>query len=158
MDIAVVGLDGVDPDRVREWRDDLPTLSDLIADGTFGSLDSSKPPLSSPAWQWMYTGKQGGRHGCFGFTQRDAGSYDRVPINHDDVTAALQARLPDARALARSPAATLATGYLGGHRHPSRLADDQDRLGLPADALSTLRAAARRHGSWNAFVQAGRST
>ncbi len=77
---------------------------------------------------------------------------------HDDVTAALQARLPDARALVRSPAATLATGYLGGHRHPSRLADDQDRLGLPAGALSTLRAAARRHGSWGTFVQAERST
>ena len=77
---------------------------------------------------------------------------------HDDVTTALRARLPDERALTRSPAATLATGYLGGHRPPARLADDQDRLGLPADALSTLRAAARRYGSWNAFVQAGRST
>jgi len=77
---------------------------------------------------------------------------------HDDVTAALRARLPDERALARSPAATLATGYLGGHRHPSRLADDRARLGLPADALSTLRAAAQRHGNWNTFVQAERCT
>ncbi len=76
---------------------------------------------------------------------------------YDDVTAALRARLPGERALARSPAATLATGYIGGYRDPARLADDRDRLGLPDSALSTLRAAARRHGNWNVFVRADQS-
>jgi peptide-methionine (S)-S-oxide reductase len=76
---------------------------------------------------------------------------------YDDVAGALRARLRDERALARSPAATLATGYVGGHRDPARLADDQDRLGLPDDAIATLRAAARRHGNWGAFVQTERT-
>ncbi len=77
---------------------------------------------------------------------------------YEDVTAALRARLPDEQAFARSPAAALATGYVGGYRPPNRLAEDQSRLGLPDEALATLRAAAQRHGSWGTFVQAERST
>ncbi|MEF8816389.1 MAG: peptide-methionine (S)-S-oxide reductase [Salinibacter sp.] len=76
---------------------------------------------------------------------------------YEDVTAALRARLPGEQAFARSPAATLATGYVSGHRSPDRLADDQDRLGLPDDAIATLRTAARRHGRWSAFMQAERA-
>ena len=95
----------------------------------------------------------------------DDGAFHSAALRHqkhmlrryDDVVAALQARLPSERALARSPAATLATGYAGGHRDPARLAEDQDRLGLPDDATATLRAAARRHGSWGAFVRAERA-
>ena len=76
---------------------------------------------------------------------------------HDDVVDALRARLPSERAVTRSPAATLATGYAGGHRDPARFAEDQNRLGLPDDATATLRAAAQRHGNWEAFIQAERT-
>lgn len=76
---------------------------------------------------------------------------------HDDVMAAFWARLPSERAFARSPAATLAAGYAGGHRDPARLDDDQDRLGLPDDAIATLWAAARRHESWDAFARTERN-
>lgn len=72
---------------------------------------------------------------------------------YDDVMAAFRAMLPGDEAVARSPAATLANGYAGGHRDPSRLADDQEQLGLPDDAIETLRAAARRHRGWSAFVR-----
>ena len=96
----------------------------------------------------------------------DGGGFSAAALRHqkhmlrryEDVTAALRARLPSERAFARSPAATLATGYVGGHRSPGRLAEDQSRLGLPDEALATLCAAARRHGSWGTFVQAERST
>ena len=96
----------------------------------------------------------------------DGGGFSAAALRHqkhtlrryEDVTAALRARLPDERAFARSPAAALATGYVGGYRPPNRLAEDQSRLGLPDEALATLRTAARRHGSWGTFVQAERST
>ncbi|SFR66992.1 alkaline phosphatase family protein [Halogeometricum limi] len=87
MDTLLIGLDGLDPDLVNEWIDDLPTLRTLMESGSHGRLRSSDPPLSSPAWQWMFTGKQGGKHGCFGFTRRKENSYERVPVNLSDVHA-----------------------------------------------------------------------
>lgn len=91
----------------------------------------------------------------------DEGSFHPAALRHqkhllrryDEVTKALRARLPGERAFTRSPAATLATGYVGGNRDPSRLAEDQDRLGLPEEALATLREAARRQQGWDAFVR-----
>jgi predicted AlkP superfamily phosphohydrolase/phosphomutase len=35
----------------------------------------------------MFTGKQGGKHGCFGFTRRKEDTYERVPVNLSDVHA-----------------------------------------------------------------------
>jgi len=85
MDTVIIGLDGLDPDLLLEWRSDMPTISELIEHGTFGRLRSSDPPLSSPAWEWFYTGKQGGKHGHFGFTRRIENSYQRTPVNYTDV-------------------------------------------------------------------------
>ncbi|WP_103030111.1 peptide-methionine (S)-S-oxide reductase [Salinibacter altiplanensis] len=95
----------------------------------------------------------------------DGGEFSAAALRHqkhtlrryEDVTGALRARLPSERAFARSPAAALAAGYVGGYRSPARLADDQARLGLPNDATATLRTATCRHGRWNAFVQAERA-
>lgn len=87
MDILIVGLDGLEPRLVDEWLDDLPILSKLSENGTFGRIRSSDPPLSAPAWPWMFTGKQGGKHGCFGFTKRKSDSYQREPINYSDIQA-----------------------------------------------------------------------
>ncbi|MFC7248523.1 alkaline phosphatase family protein [Halomicroarcula sp. GCM10025324] len=87
MDTLILGLDGLEPTLVEQWRGDLPTLDRLMGSGSYGRLRSSDPPLSSPAWQWMFTGKQGGKHGCFGFTRRKENSYERVPLNLTDVHA-----------------------------------------------------------------------
>lgn len=87
MDAIVVGLDGLEPTLVDRWEDDLPTLRRLRTDGAAGRLCSADPPLSVPAWPWVYTGKQGGKHGCFGFTKRQSGSYERTPVNYSDVHA-----------------------------------------------------------------------
>lgn len=85
MDTIIVGIDGLEPSLVQKWSNKLPTLSKLMDEGSFGRLRSSDPPLSSPAWQWIFTGKQGGKHGVFGFTRRKKDSYERVPVNLDDV-------------------------------------------------------------------------
>jgi len=87
MDCLVVGIDGLDPGLLEEWREDLPTLSRLIETGSFGRLHSAYPPLSSPAWPTLFTGKQGGKHGVFGFTRERESGHTRVPVNYDDVTA-----------------------------------------------------------------------
>lgn len=87
MELAIIGLDGLDPRLVEQWRADLPTLDTLIDDGSFGELRSSMPPLTVPAWPTMYTGKQGGKHGVFSFTRGRAESYEQVPVNFTDVRA-----------------------------------------------------------------------
>jgi len=87
MDLAIIGIDALDPDLVDEWADDLDTLSRLTDRGAFGRMCSSYPPLSMPAWPTLYTGKQGGKHGVFGFTESVADGYDRRPVNFDSVTA-----------------------------------------------------------------------
>jgi|GEM_PF-2343135 len=87
MECLVVGVDGLDPRLVEEWRDDLPTLSRLVERGSFGRLHSAYPPLSSPAWPTLFTGKQGGKHGVYGFTRERESGYTRVPVNYDDIAA-----------------------------------------------------------------------
>lgn len=73
---------------------------------------------------------------------------------HDILMEAFRARIPSEPAFARSPAATLVNAYVSGHRAPHRLDDDRQRLGLPPDALHTVRRLARRHQGWEALVQA----
>lgn len=87
MDIAVIGVDGLDPDLLDEWHIDLPTLAGLLETGTAGRLRSSDPPLSAPAWSSFVTGKNGGKHGIFGFTTWDGDGYGRRPVTHDDLRA-----------------------------------------------------------------------
>lgn len=87
MDTLIVGIDGLDPELLRRWEDDLEVLPGLIRRGRIGRLRSTDPPLTAPAWPGMFTGKQGGKHGVFGFTTREDGSYARRPINYDDVHA-----------------------------------------------------------------------
>ncbi|WP_436926268.1 alkaline phosphatase family protein [Halosimplex amylolyticum] len=87
MNVIVVGLDGLEPSLVERWAEDLPTLRGLMEEGSFGRVRSADPPLSAPAWPWIFTGKQGGKHGCFGFTKRRDGEYSWDPVNYGDVNA-----------------------------------------------------------------------
>jgi peptide-methionine (S)-S-oxide reductase len=58
--------------------------------------------------------------------------------------APFEALYPDREAFADSPAAALVNGYVAGHRDPARLADDRERLGLPASVLDQLRTVAEQ--------------
>jgi predicted AlkP superfamily phosphohydrolase/phosphomutase len=87
MDLAVVGIDALDPDLVEEWQADLPTLNRLIGAGSESRLRSTDPPLTCPAWPTLYTGKQGGKHGVFGFTTQTEGGYERRPVDYRDIQA-----------------------------------------------------------------------
>ena len=45
----------------------LPTLEKLIKEGVHGTLKSTNPPVTGPAWVSFATGKNPGEHGCYGF-------------------------------------------------------------------------------------------
>ncbi len=81
--VFVIGLDGVPFDLLRRWADqgELPVLGGLIEHGVGGSLASTLPPTSGPAWSSIATGKNPGKTGIFDFLHRRPGSYVFPPIN-----------------------------------------------------------------------------
>lgn len=70
--VWVVGLDGATFDLLRPWMDEgrLPNLARLAAEGVFGPLRSTVPPVTAPAWASFMTGVNPGKHGVFDFTVR----------------------------------------------------------------------------------------
>ncbi|MFA9472926.1 MAG: alkaline phosphatase family protein, partial [Deltaproteobacteria bacterium] len=52
--MMVIGLDCAAPRLVFDrYRDAMPNLSALMENGTWGSLRSSEPPITVPAWTCM---------------------------------------------------------------------------------------------------------
>ena len=90
--VAVIGLDCASPTLLFErWRDDLPHLSKLMADGVWGPLRSCHPPITVPAWACMMSGYDPGQLGVYGFRNRTDYSYGKyamansTSIRHDRV-------------------------------------------------------------------------
>ena len=79
--VLVIGLDCAEPSLVFDyWRDDLPTLGRLMAQGAYGLLTSSIPCITVPAWSSMLSGKDPGVLGIYGFRNRANHSYDQMSI------------------------------------------------------------------------------
>lgn len=85
--VAVIGLDCVPPSLIfSEWGSDLPTLRSLMEHGTWGSLQSTDPPITIPAWTAMTTGKDPGELGLYGFRNRQGHDYrEMVTVNSSHV-------------------------------------------------------------------------
>ena len=71
--VLVIGLDGATLDLIVPWAQQgkLPALGNLIANGTYGTLLSTLPPMSPPAWVSCITGVNPGKHGVFLFENLD---------------------------------------------------------------------------------------
>jgi predicted AlkP superfamily phosphohydrolase/phosphomutase len=79
--VMIIGLDCAEPSLVLErWRDELPTLSRLIATGVYGRLTSVIPPITVPAWSCMMASRTPGDLGVYGFRNRADHSYDNLFI------------------------------------------------------------------------------
>ena len=75
--VVVVGLDGLDPARVRKLvqAGRLPHLARLAQQGTFTELGTTLPPISPVAWSTFMTGVNPGKHNIFDFLNRDLRTY-----------------------------------------------------------------------------------
>lgn len=75
--VVVVGLDGLDPARVRRLMEagKLPHLKRLAEQGTFTELGTTLPPISPVAWSTFMTGVNPGKHNIFDFLNRDLRTY-----------------------------------------------------------------------------------
>lgn len=77
MTTVVLGIDGATFDLFEDWLSDLPTLSNIIDDGTSSPLDSCLPPVTSPAWRCYATGKNPASLGVYWWRQlhRDTNTF-----------------------------------------------------------------------------------
>lgn len=84
--VLVIGIDGGTWDilrpMIKEGR--LPNLKNLIGAGSWGTLETTIPPITAVAWSSFITGKNPGKHGLFAFMKRKRNSYDLTPINAND--------------------------------------------------------------------------
>ena len=79
--VAVLGLDCVPPGLVFEEADNrLHNLRVLMEHGVWGSLRSTDPPITLPAWTTITTGRDPGELGIYGFRNRVDHSYDEMVV------------------------------------------------------------------------------
>jgi len=78
--VLVIGIDGGTLDLLRPWAEEghLPSLARLMDEGAWGTLESTLPPVTSPAWPTFATGKNPGKHGVFDFIRPMGGEFDLV--------------------------------------------------------------------------------
>jgi len=76
---VVLGLDGATFDLIGPWATQgrLPNFARLLAEGVWGELASTKPPLTCPAWPAFMTGKNPGKIGISDFILGEGG-HERV--------------------------------------------------------------------------------
>ena len=71
--VFILGIDGATFDVIKPMikKGELPNFRKLIDCGTHGTLWSTIPTVSAPAWTSFATGKNCGKHSIIGFTKRD---------------------------------------------------------------------------------------
>ena len=89
--VLILGLDGATWRLLEPWARDgrLPHLGALMARGSWGTLRSTVPALTLPAWASFMTGKNPGGHGVFAFRRPAPDRYEPGGItNASDLRAA----------------------------------------------------------------------
>ncbi len=81
--VLVIGLDGAPFPLLSKWAAEgrMPTLAGLLRRGVGGTMHSTMPPTSGPAWTSFSTGMNPGRTGVYDFLYRRTGSYVFPPVN-----------------------------------------------------------------------------
>lgn len=87
--VLVIGLDGATFDLIQPWAEAgyLPTLARLMAEGAHGSLRSTVPPMTGPAWTSFATGVNPGKHRLYDWIAREPDSYRFLPVTALDCQA-----------------------------------------------------------------------
>jgi predicted AlkP superfamily phosphohydrolase/phosphomutase len=80
---VAIGIDGGSFRVLRPWMAEghLPNFARLAAEGTTGTLTSTIPPLTPPAFVSSMTGKNPGKHNIYDFVRIPRDGYRRAVIN-----------------------------------------------------------------------------
>lgn len=169
----MIGLDCAAPALVFDrLRPHLPAIGSLMARGTYGTLRSTTPPITVPAWACMTSGRDPGELGIYGFRNRIEGSRALRVVTADDVRAPrvwdvagehgksssvlyVPPTFPPRPIRGELVSCMLTPGPDAPHTHPPELAAELSRFGPHApdvdregDASETIEAildAARQH-------------
>lgn len=84
MEVLVIGLDGAPYHLLEKVSKRMPTLANLMNNGSYGILTSTIPALSLLAWPVFYTGKNPGKIGVY-VTRlvRESVEEVKLPTSHD---------------------------------------------------------------------------
>ncbi len=141
--LLIVGLDGATLDLIKPWAEQghLPALAQLMRDGVTGPLESTLPPVTSPAWPTFMTGKNPGKHGVFDFIRPSAGAFEMVNASQIDGKL-LWELLSDAGCSVGvlNVPITYPPRKVNGYLVPGLLAPDQGLTTYPPDLLKPYRA------------------
>jgi len=87
--VLVIGLDGATFDLIKPWAEQghLPTLARLLKEGAHGTLHSTLPPMTAPAWTSFATGVNPGKHRLYDWIAREPDSYRFQPVTSLDCKA-----------------------------------------------------------------------
>jgi predicted AlkP superfamily phosphohydrolase/phosphomutase len=74
--VLAIGLDSVPPSLLFErFLPRMPRVQKLLRRSAFGTLWSTDPPITVPAWAVMFSGMDPGTIGLYGFRHRRPGTY-----------------------------------------------------------------------------------
>ena len=82
--LIVLGIDGMDLDVVKRYKDHLPNLTAMLKENGDPTLRSVFPADTTPAWATIYTGKDPSEHGIINFVNVGAKDNGYNPFEFDD--------------------------------------------------------------------------
>ncbi|MBS3136877.1 alkaline phosphatase family protein [Candidatus Woesearchaeota archaeon] len=84
--ILIIGLDGSTFNLLMPWlrENKLPTINAILKKGVWGTMKSTVPPISGPAWVSFASGVNPGKHGIYSF-MKDIRNPDLGIINSKTV-------------------------------------------------------------------------
>ncbi|GAG38821.1 unnamed protein product, partial [marine sediment metagenome] len=84
--IVVLGLDGFNPELIKQWSDELPNLMKMQKEGIWGSLKCTVPLTIPQVWTCAQCGRNPGVYGVWDFTYRDEFSYGETKVVSSEAT------------------------------------------------------------------------
>jgi len=72
--VFVLALDGMPVEAFERLRDSLPNIAEVASRGSWGVMRAVDPPITVPAWASMFTGRDPGELGIYGFRHLDRSS------------------------------------------------------------------------------------
>ena len=79
--LLVLALDGVPYDVLVRFRDSLGFLGELMDECGWGVMRAIDPPITVPAWACMFTGRDPGQLGFYGFRHLRRGRYESYIVS-----------------------------------------------------------------------------
>ena len=76
----ILGIDGFDPELIRQWINEMPNLKEMQEKGLWGAMESTVPPAAACAWTCVQCGRNPGSYGFWDSTYRDDFSYGGLKL------------------------------------------------------------------------------